>query len=264
MSAGRLAALLASDTWDVDEVCAVVRLDEALTGRLLGVANSTRAGSRCEIGTVDAAVMRLGTGAVLGLALGAAVRRDFAVALPEYGLEEGALWRHSVAAALAVEEAVRCSSRRIPVEGFAAALLHDVGKLVLSRHLTADLVDAMRAMQGSAGFDAATEQWILGIEHGELGGEIARGWGLPPRLAEAIQHHECPHKAPTDEGRLLALIVGMADAAAVRAGAPCGGPERDPEFLPEHAGALGIGADAFDGLCERVSARLRDVLARYE
>jgi putative nucleotidyltransferase with HDIG domain len=242
----------------------VVRLDEALTGRLLGVANSTRSGARCDIATVEAAVMRLGTGAVLGMALGAAVRRDFATALPEYGLEEGALWRHSVAAALAVEEAVRCAKRRIPVEAFAAALLHDVGKLVLSRHLSDEVVGVLRATQGETAFDAATEELILGIEHGELGGEIARAWSLPPRLVEAIQYHERPHSAPTDDGRLLALVVGMADAAAARAGAPCGGLMQPPEFTPQHAGALGIGADAFAVLCERVSVRLQDVLTRYE
>jgi len=263
-SSARLASLLSTEDWDIDEVCGVVRFDEALTGRLLGVANSSRSGSRSEVTTVEAAVMRLGTGTVLGLALGAAVRRDFQVALPSYGLEEGALWRHSVAAALAVEEAVRVSPRRMPVEGFAAALLHDVGKLVLSRHLTGEVVGLLRATSGSDAFDAATEEVVLGIDHGELGAEIARAWGLPERMAEGIEHHERPHNASTDEGRLLALVIGMADAAAVRAGAPCGGPEQDPEFTPEHAGALGLGADVFGSLCDTVAQRLADVLTRYE
>jgi HD-like signal output (HDOD) protein len=262
-SAGRLASLLTTDDWDVDAVCGVVRLDEALTGRLLGVANSSRSGAREEITTVEAAFMRLGTGTVLGLALGAAVRRDFQVALTPYGLEEGALWRHSVAAALAAEEALQCAQRRIPPEAFATALLHDVGKLVLSRHLTGDVIHALCTAQGEAAFDARTEELILGIEHGELGGEIARGWGLPARIVEGIEFHERPLAAPSDVGRLLATVVGMADAAAVRAGAPSGGPQQAPEFTPEQAGALGISNEAFARLCDRVAARMDGVLERY-
>src|SRR5687768_5638604 len=81
-SASRLASLLSGSGWDIKEVCEAVRLDEALTGRLLAVANSARSGAREQVGTVETAVMRLGTGAVLGIALGAAVRKSCQTALP--------------------------------------------------------------------------------------------------------------------------------------------------------------------------------------
>ena len=263
-SSNRLASLLVGEEWDIKQVCEVVRLDEALTGRLLSVANSARSGARSEIATVDGAVMRLGTGTVLGLALGAAVRREYQCALPAYGLDEGGLWRHSVASALAIEEASRFCERTLPPEAFATALLHDIGKLVLSRHLTDDMVEALHRAQGEAAFDAITEREVLAIEHAELGAVIVRNWRLPESIATGVEFHERPFEAPSDEGRVLATLVGLADAAAVRAGAPCGGPEPDPEFTPLHAGALGISAKGFAELCTAVEARLEDVLACYE
>jgi len=263
-SASRLAVLLTGDEWDMAEVCDTVRLDQALTGRLLGIANSARSGSRERVGTVEAAVMRLGTGAVLGLVLGSAVRKSYQTALPAYQLDEGDLWRHSVAAALAVEEARRFGARTIPPEAFASALLHDVGKLVLARHLTADVLSTLQKLQGEEHFGARVERAVLAIDHAAVGGLVARAWGLPEAIAAGIEHHERPLAARDDASRAVAFLVGLADAAAARCGAPCGGPEAAPNFSLLHAEGLGIPASGFDELCAAVAERLDDILHRYE
>ena len=262
-SATRLASLLVGDSWNIEHICEVVRLDEALTGRLLGFANSVRGGSRDTIGTVEAAVMRLGSGTVLGLALTGSLHREYQRPLPAYGLDEGGLWRHSVAAALAVEESRRFCKRTIPVEAFATALLHDVGKLVLARHLTDEVLETLHAVRGDTSIDAVLEKTVAELDHAELGGIVATSWGLPSSIVAAITHHEAPLDAPDDQGRVLSSIVGLADAVAVRAGAPCGGPEPDPDFTPAVAGSVGLRADGFVQLVEAVALRLEDVLAQY-
>ncbi|MEM7309328.1 MAG: HDOD domain-containing protein [Planctomycetota bacterium] len=263
-SSSRLAGLLAGDAWEINDICGVVRLDEALTGRLLGVANSARAGAREPIDTVDAAVLRLGSGTVLGIALAGSVRNDYQTALPAYGLDEGGLWRHSVAAALAVDKARRFCRRPVPTQAFATALLHDVGKLVLARHLTEDVVEALHAVQGASVIDAEVESTVLSMNHAELGGVVAQSWGLPTAIAEGIAYHEAPLTAPSDEGRVIATFVGLADAAAVVVGAPCGGPEPPTGFTAEIAGQLGISKSGFVELCSNVKKELEDVLAEYD
>src|SRR5690606_17593821 len=94
---------LAEEDWELAQVADVVRLDPPLCGRALGLANSASLGYRHP--TVDAhqAVMRLGPGSVLGLAIGSGARRSMDGAVPWLGLAPGELWRHSVASALAVE-----------------------------------------------------------------------------------------------------------------------------------------------------------------
>ena len=59
-------------------------------------------------------------------------------AIPAYSLPEGALWRHSVAAAVAVDAMQSCQRTPVPSETFTAALLHDVGKLVMGRFMSPD------------------------------------------------------------------------------------------------------------------------------
>ena len=139
-SVSRLATLVARENWTVKEAEEVIALDQALTVKLLRLANSAAGASRIEIATVGDALVRMGVGVVLSMATGSSVQRLIRVGLPEYGLSEGDLWRHSVAAALASEAAARVCQTVVPPESFTAALLHDIGKLVLVQFLDPELL----------------------------------------------------------------------------------------------------------------------------
>ncbi|MCZ7527204.1 MAG: HDOD domain-containing protein [Acidimicrobiia bacterium] len=147
-SLSRLAGAVSRDIPDVDEITEVVGFDEALTATLLRAANSSWSASREPITTVRAAVVRLGSGTVLSMALGGNVRARMHQALPEFGLEEGDLWRHSVAVALAAELMPRFVRVALPAEVVTAGLLHDFGKLLMARFLddgTLSLLERARA-----------------------------------------------------------------------------------------------------------------------
>lgn len=111
-SATRLASLVADEIPDVARIVEVVTYDQALTAALLRRANSSWSASRTEITTVKDAVVRIGAGPVVALALGVNVRDRLAVAIPAYGLAEGELWDHSVAATIAAECLMRVAKRR--------------------------------------------------------------------------------------------------------------------------------------------------------
>ncbi|MDP7340457.1 MAG: HDOD domain-containing protein, partial [Vicinamibacterales bacterium] len=102
-SVSRLATPVTRDNWSMKEAEEIISLDQALTVRLLRLANSAAAGSRTQIVTIEDALVRMGIGVVLSMATGSSVQRLTKTGLPEYGLSEGDLWRHSVAAALAAE-----------------------------------------------------------------------------------------------------------------------------------------------------------------
>ncbi len=263
-STTRLATLVAADEAELAEIAETVRLDEALMGRLLGAANSAASGARAPITSVEGAVMRLGPGRVLALALGSAVGTEMRQALPAYGLSEGELWNHSVTSALATERARPYCRRPIRAEAYAAALLHDLGKLVLARHLEADRIAAIQRVreEQGLGLDDA-ERAILSIGHAELGAAVARAWKLPELICEAIEHHHTPLAAPNEASRVLCSQILLADSVATSIGATCGG-TRNTCFSPDLAGSLGITTAGFDALCRDVEARVQDVLDLYE
>src|SRR5215470_5644429 len=99
-SIARLAGMVASPSPDLAEIVEIVTYDPVLTATLLRAANSSWSASRREITTVRDAVVRLGSGPVLSLALSVSVKNRMNHAIPEYGMGARDLWAHSVAASL--------------------------------------------------------------------------------------------------------------------------------------------------------------------
>jgi putative nucleotidyltransferase with HDIG domain len=212
----RLATLVADIDADIGEITAVVAHDPALAGALLRFANSARYGSKEQVGTVRDAVIRIGSGTVLQVAMKASIKKLAEQPLLAYGLTEGAFWRHCCAASAAAELIRRrCRTREVPREAATAALLHDIGKLLLAQLLTPDVLGRLPperdAWSGPEG--AAVERDVLGVCHAEVGGLIAQHWRLPDSIHMAITQHHSP-----EAGRpVLAELLAVADAVALRA-----------------------------------------------
>lgn len=262
-STTRLAALAAGDAPDLQEVIEVVRLDQALTGRLLSAANSVVSGPRQEIDSIEHAVVRLGPGMVLALAIGGSVRATLSQALEAYDLAEGQLWRHSVACALAIDRARAYCSRPTPGHAFSTAILHDVGKLVLARHLTPEVRSVLQSAQSRRGLsreDAEIE--VLHVCHARVGAMICDAWGLPSRIGAAVRYHHRPLSARDEVSRRLCQLLGLAEAVAADVGASASDGE-EHRFDGALAGSLGITRAGFEALVDEVGEVLEDVLALY-
>jgi putative nucleotidyltransferase with HDIG domain len=85
-----------------------------------------------------------------------------------------------------------------------AALLHDIGKLVLGRALP----DYTGAMDGTTTPEERIrqEQRALGVDHASLGGLLLRRWGLPARLVSTVAAH---HSSEAENE--VATYVRLAD-----------------------------------------------------
>jgi len=210
-SATRLAALLTQDEWMLRQVEDVVREDLGLTSRILRFANSAWSAHLPTVGTVRDAVMRLGVGTVLSLAVSDGVRPKLMAARPAFDLQPGRLWQHAVASALAAELVMRRTSVMVRPEAVTAALLHDVGKVLFDEALDGSRLAALReAWTRQARPRLDVERDVLGIDHAALGGLVAEHWGLPATVSEAIAQHHTPSIAPTPMGDVVHLANGLA------------------------------------------------------
>lgn len=259
-SVTRLASIASKDSWNVREVEEVVSLDQALSFKLLRMANSAASASLMPIVTIRDAVVRLGIGSLLSLATATSVQKSLTRAIPEYGLSEGELWRHSVASALAAESAPAFCDAELPPETYAAALLHDIGKLVLARQLGPDVLAVLAVAREEGRLSSLkAEAEVLGVHHGELGGLIAQHWNLPERLVKGIIFHH----TPDDAGDIVADVVHVANQAAKAVGAGHVALDEDKQVLPSSVARLKMGSQGFDGLCKQVGKRLDQVLSQY-
>ena len=260
MSVTRLAALVANEGTDVREMAQVISYDQALTVKLLETANSAANAGVTQTATAHDAVVRLGTGTVLSLALTTAVAKRMHRPLPEYGLSEGDLWRHSVASALTAELLPQFAKVKMPPETVTAALLHDVGKLVMARYLKADVLDTLSRAGREGGLSRlAAETELLHVHHGELGGLMLQSWKLPDSIVRGVIYHHDPQVADD----LIGYAVHVCDLVAKAIGAGLEHENRDAEAHTSALQALQLKPAAFGSLCEAAAERFVEVLARY-
>lgn len=276
-SVARLSSLVAREDVDLREVADVVQYDQALTARLLRSANSAMLGSRHTVTTVKDAVVRLGSGLVLSFAIASNVRRDFEKSQPGYGLAEGALWRRSVAAALAAELIKSfCRKVTVPAETFTAALLHEVGRLVLGRFLEEDVRRVLEEARKNGHLDEVdAESQVLGVHHAEIGAMVAQKWNLPASIVHAIKYFPHPddgadHRRSFESGDpagdasqhdAVCDAVHLASAVS-RAVASA---EKDALATVQRGALerLGIDEATLTRIVEQANARLETVLQQY-
>jgi putative nucleotidyltransferase with HDIG domain len=118
-----------------------------------------------------------------------------------------------------------------------AALLHDVGRLVISR-LHPGYKVYFDAVSRTPEQRLREEREQLGIDHALVGGVLARRWNLPQRIAVAIERHHA------DDAEGLAAMVATADMVAHY----CQGEAIAPERLRVSAERCGLGNEALRDL----------------
>ncbi len=254
VTATRLLSLMSEATPDLKEVSNVLSYDPAMSARLLKLSNSAWAGCSIRIGTVREAVMRLGINTVFGLAIGAFAQPVLNQPVRGYGIDGEAFWRHSVAAALAAEEAEHYSGVVWPTFAFTAALLHDIGKLVLGPFITPErrhLIERAIVDGNLEFYQAETE--ILSAHHGEVGALVGQHWNLPPTVIDGMRCHHTPDLASENIGHVVNLANGVTRQLD---GKPLG-------HIGESLETLMICTEDFQHLCQSVKSGVQELLARF-
>lgn len=204
---------------EMEEVIRLVRYDAALTARVLRVVNSSAFGLLHPVASVDRAVSYLGERMIVGIALADSAGKLFQMPMTGYEGEAGDLWRHTLFAAVAAREVARRSRTDFGIDlAFTGALLHDIGKSLISDHLhgTSGAILAQIA-QGRSENYLAGEREQAGVDHAELGYLLACRWQLPAPLQAAIRYHHTPQEAPP-EWRPLVYAVHLGDILAMMRG----------------------------------------------
>jgi putative nucleotidyltransferase with HDIG domain len=257
----RLSKAMAREDTSLAEVAQIVEYDQAVAAGILRFANSPLYAGLLHVVDVRDAVVRLGMNTVLCVVLGDYLKH-IATSAPLYGLNEDDLWLHGAMTSLALGEIREAApSCPIPPEAAVAALVHDIGKLVIGRHLKAD-AELIRhhAKQHAIPFVAA-EREVLGYDHAEVGALIARQWRFPDDIARCIgDHHQVPVADPTPA--LDAVI--LADLVTKAIGIGLGSTATNFEFDQGVPLRLGIDDAAFEGICARTVTHVAALKAAYD
>ena len=190
-TAVKLLGLIDDSAMRVSQIEAILRRDPGLTANVLRMANSAYFGIPSKVGSIRQAVILLGLKRLIQMVIAACVSAIMDKSVPGYDLPPGELWRHSIAASVAAEGLVKVLKVDAAEEIFTAALLHDVGKLVLGDFVKDEFKQIETAVSQGISFEMA-EKIVLGTNHADVGARILTKWLLPPEIVNAVQFHHAP------------------------------------------------------------------------
>jgi putative nucleotidyltransferase with HDIG domain len=205
-----LTRALGSEHTGLAEVGAIIEQDPSMTARLLQIVNSAYFSFGRTLSRAGEAVAYLGFDAVRGLVLSielfGRLERDAA-----FGVDVGALQHHSLLVARIATGLVEDESQR--GVAFSAAVLHDVGKLILAS-APFDYYRPVRSLSLSEDIpEEVAERRLHGHTHAEVGAYLLAIWGLPYPIVEAVAHHHQPMRA-VERGFGAIAAVHVAGALA--------------------------------------------------
>jgi putative nucleotidyltransferase with HDIG domain len=214
--ASKVMSIAENPESSMNDLSNVIIYDTAVTANLLKMVNSAYFGLPEKFDSVHQAIVYLGMAQVVDLVLLSASGENLQTAQDGYDLEAGELWKNSVFSALIARELAEKKGVKETHLIFTAALLKDIGKVILSQYVKDSFVE-INALVTEQNFTfKEAEKQVIGIDHAELGGMVAENWNFSPKLAEIIRHHHRPQKSSISE--FESSIVYMADTICMMMG----------------------------------------------
>ncbi len=216
-----------------------IAMDQALTAKVLRIANSPFYGAVRDIKTVSEAIVRLGFVTIRNWTLVTATKSVFLTpgSAPLYQR----IWRQSLLSALSSQLVAQAVQHLEPEAVFLGGLMQNIGQLVLARaepELFQEVIE-LSVDRGCAYH--LVERELLGFDHGELGAHLIREWNLSRQLEEAVRvHHRLEEESA--ERRVAAMIALGEELAA------CSSSQEPSETLWEDSEAariLGISSELY-------------------
>ncbi len=213
--ASKLIEITGKEETTLFEITQLIAQDVSLSAKVLKVVNSSFYSFPNEVRTIQQAVAILGTNAVRSLVLSFSFL-NMEKKRGRSGFDYQRFWEQSLATAVAARMlALKVKTAIDPEEVFTAALLINIGVLILAQAFP-DRYDALlRQVEDGAEGLVQREQQDLGADHAWIGAQAARHWQFPETLVLPILYHHDPESCTGQvELRREIHVVYLADLVA--------------------------------------------------
>lgn len=249
-----LIACLGDESLSSEDLAAKLSRDPALSAKTLRMANSAFYGMTRQIGSIPEALTILGMRTVRTVVVAAGVTGSFKP--PQVaGFEFRGFWRHAVGTALCGQALAR-ELRMDSDIGFAAGLLHDIGRIALACSYTDVYAQVLAHQRQHDLLLVDAERSLMGIDHAVAGARIAEHWRFSPVIVEAIEFH---HSPSMHHGPGLVGLAHLADAFSHALGFSGDADETVPPTPPDIWAAMFPGEEACMAAFAQVQNQFEDV-----
>ncbi len=244
---------LKQDEVDASHVAQMIAGDQVLVAKSLRIANSSFYGLQRQVATISDAIVVLGLRTVGTLVTAMAITSGFQ-SLQVAGYDQRAFWLHNggtalCARALANQLAVN------PESAFTAALIHDIGYLVLATRFPQHFARVIEYRNQNDCLMVEAEHEVLGFDHAQIGAALAQRWNFAADIGDAVAGHHAPEEQKASS---LANLIHLADVMAHVLNFPGGEHDLVPRLSTVAWNRLGLDWQDFKHLMATVDAQRQD------
>lgn len=208
----------------------IIQLDPILVSRLLRLVNSPYFGLSSKVESISKAVVFVGMKNLRNLVAIEAMRGMFKDTGDATEFSRRDLWLHSATVAILAGMIGKRIFGDAREDLFLAGIIHDIGLIVEDQVVGGLLREACRLYKPGEKALIECEQEVIGTDHCEVGGKLAKRWMMPPDVLKAIRYHH-----QTDKAISPSSVTGILQLAEYIAGKMKFSMIRDKvEGLPTH------------------------------
>lgn len=248
-----------SESSSMEDIARIIQYDPAITASVIRTTNSAFFGLKQPAESVKDAANLLGTDQIVEMVLMKSGAKALSGEQKGYDLHEGAMWKYSVSSAIIAKQIADQLS--IPHRNtiFTAALLKDIGKTVLDRFVqdAFEKISSLVVDQGLSFMEA--EKKIIGVDHAELGGMIAKMWKFSPRMVRIIRNHHLSDDSMVQDKDMA--VVYLADCICMMMGLGVGADGLAYRFHEHAMEELDMTADDISRIIAAFTYKLQEVEA---
>jgi HD-like signal output (HDOD) protein/signal transduction histidine kinase len=187
---GKLLDICNNPEGSSDELAEIIRIDAALTSRVIMAVNSVSFGIAEPVDNIPRALTLLGHDSVKTMVLTLSIQQLFSGLIPSQKEFVCNAWLDSLYCAVFAEDIAQTLDYESPGDAYLAGLLHDFGQIVFDAKHHEQYVEVME--QKSEAEIINKEILKFGTSHPELGADIIESWpSLSLTIADAVRfHHE--------------------------------------------------------------------------
>jgi len=202
----RILELINNPDASINEIEKAISLDPNIVAKLLRVANSAYYRRAREITSLKQAIVVLGFNEIKNITLGVSVYNSFSKKddfSERFDLDT--FWFHSVAVALMSKIISEDFRNYNSSASFTSGLLHDVGILIMSKHLGNEYNDLFLSTKDNKKSLINLEIDKYNCNHEDIGGWLGKHWNFPSELVIGISKH---HSEEVDE-QYVPLVANL-------------------------------------------------------
>jgi HD-like signal output (HDOD) protein len=185
------------------DIAKKLQMDQALSAKILRLANSARYGAGRKINSIDSAVIILGFNTLKTLVIASGVT-SASKNIP--GLDQKQFWRTSFSVA-SIAKMLAKLARQDGDVAFTCGMLHNIGDMLLFLAHKDQMLHIVAVFDATGVSKSMLEQTQFGCNYMDVGAELARRWNFPEEMCLAIADQEQPEKAGANA--LYPLLINL-------------------------------------------------------